>query len=280
MFVGSGGRTVPANLTELRANVATARETHGRRSSQAERAFNDLIRAAAENGTPLDGLRHHVTDEVERFFSSTIQGPDGHVYWDGAQRFTLNDKKDMTPRRWWFKHRYGELDRYQDLTVKCGETNCINPEHLAIERTRGYRLQWTDERALAAFQVVCMRIGYTPTMGQWAKGGWSPSIFTLTNKFGGWGRLCQRGGVQAPKHSTYVRVDRSSVLDSLRMAKRILGHWPTRDEFTSLAQQLHDAALPSSPTTIRNVLKVGWRDAIDLAGRGKPSHEDTPTRKG
>ena len=63
------------------------------------------------------------------------------------------------------------------------------------------------------------------------------------------------------------------------MATKLIGRPPTRDEFTSLAQQLHDAGLPSSPTTVRNVLKVGWREAVDMAGR-ETSREDAQATKG
>ncbi len=171
-----------ATLHDLRQNLTATRETHGRRSSQAERAFSDLCRAAAEAGMPLDGLRHHTANEVERFFSWTIPGVDGHVYWDGPRRFVRNDGRDRTPLRWWWQHRYGNLDRSDDLAVKCGERNCINPEHAAKERVRGYGLRYTDEQIFGALRVMAMRLGKTPSSREWAKSGRSPKdSFTFCN---------------------------------------------------------------------------------------------------
>ncbi len=269
-----------ATLHELRANLGAVREVYGRRSSHAERAFSLLCRAAADNGTPLDGLRHHVADEVERFFSYTIPGPDGHVYWDGPKRFTMNDGRDMIPRRWWFKHATGTLDKGQDLAVRCGEKHCINPEHMAIEKLRGYRLQWTDERALAAFQVVCMRLGQTPSIREWNAAGYKPSSFTLVDRFGGWGGVCRRAGVNLPPRTIALTVNRDGCIQALRLARGLLGRWPTRDEFEAQRQQLHNAGLPSSPSTIRKYLGALWKDCLDQAGREAGSREDTQATKG
>lgn len=267
-------------LHELRTNLVTVRETHGRRSSQAEQAFSELVRAAATNGTPLDGLRHHTVNEVERFFSWTIAGVDGHVYWDGPNRFVMNNGHEMKPRRWWFKHVTGTLDKGQDLGVQCGEKSCINPEHMAIERLRGYKMRWTDERAISAFQVVVMRLGYTPTNREWDRRHFSPSSFTLSQKFGGWFDICRRAGVSLPARTTTAKSDPESVLEALRFAKRLVGNWPTRDEFEKCRQQLHDAGLPSSATTVRKTMGVLWKDCLDLAGREAGAREETPTRNG
>lgn len=264
-----------ATLHELRTDLLTAREAYGRRSSQAERAFSDLCRAAAENGTPLDGLRHHTVNEVERFFSWTIPGLGGHVYWDGPKRFFRNDGMTRAPLRWWWQHRYGNLDNSDDLVVKCGEANCINPEHASKERIRGTALRYTDQALLGALQVLAGRIGRTPSTSDWVKAGNAPSRWVFEKRFGSWGNAVAAAGLPAARNP-YAKTSPATVIAGIRFVRRELGHWPTWDEYPTVADKLREAGLP---TSIHAAMRLygSWPKARQAAGDPNPMPTDRET---
>lgn len=261
-----------ATLHELRTNLTTVRETHGRRSSQAEQAFSELVRTAADNGTPLDGLRHHTANEVERFFSWTIPGIDGHVYWDGPKNFTRNDKRTRTPLRWWWQHRYGNLADSDDLVLKCGEANCVNPEHAAKERVRGVALRYSDESMLGGLQVLAARLGHSPTTREWDHGGRKPSSTTLIHRFGAWENALSAAGL-AMTTNAFKRATPERVLEAIRFARDLVGHWPSWDEYVSCRDQLKAAGLPSTITAAMRIYG-SYPKARQAAGGPASSHAE------
>lgn len=284
-----------ATLHELRSDLAEAREIHGRRSSHAERAFNRLVKASAEAGTPLDGLRHHTANEVERFFSWTIQGPDGHVYWDGpSNRFYRNDGGCNTPRRWWFNHVHGDLTKNDDLAVKCGERNCINPEHVAKERTRGFAVRYSDDQIFGALKVMAIRLGKTPSSKDWLKSGRSPKHSSIEERYGSWARAIELAGLP-PVENIYIAVTPDRALAGIRFAKKALGYWPSSEQYQALRDKLRAAGHPTSSWPAQRLFG-SWPKARRAAGapeniyseaqkrshasRDKPSREDTQPRKG
>lgn len=64
--------SVAQQLRPFRERLDEARETHGRRSGHAQRAFEALFRESVRLGQPLDSLRKYARDEDERFFANTI----------------------------------------------------------------------------------------------------------------------------------------------------------------------------------------------------------------
>ena len=283
-----------ATLHELRSDLVAARETHGRRSSQAERAFSNLCRAAADAGTPLDGLRHHTENEVERFFSWTIPGVDEHVYWDGPKAFVRNDKKARTPLRYWWQHRYGNLANSDDLVVKCGERNCINPEHAAKERRRGYMLRYTDSEIFGSLQVLAERLEKTPSSADWKKSGRRPHASSIEERYGSWANAVSAAGLP-PVVNVYLRVSPERVLAGIKFAKRTLGHWPSTAQYQALRVELRAAGHPTS-SSIGVRIFGSWPKARQAAGapeniwsegqkrrfarREVPPREDAQTREG
>lgn len=251
-------------LHELRVDLQTAREVYGRRSSQAERAFSNLCRAASENGTPLDGLRHHTENEVERFFSYTIAGVDGHVYWDGPKAFTRNDKRSRTPLRWWWQHRYGNLANSDDLVVKCGEANCINPEHAAKERNRGYMLRYTDHEIFGALQVMAERLGKTPSSADWKKSGRRPHASSIEERYGSWAKAISAANLP-PVVNVYLRVSPERVIAGIKFAKRKLGYWPSSEQYQALRVELRAHGHPTS-SSIGQRIFGSWPKARQAAG--------------
>lgn len=238
-----------SRLTHLRQNIVDARETYGRRSSQAQQAFEMLVREAAEAGAPLDGLRRHAQNETERFFAYTVNGTDGHVYWDGKKSFRRNDGKYRSPRRWWWAHTHdGQLTSKDDLAVRCGETNCINPEHCEIERLRGVRIHWTQERIIGAIQVATMRLGHTPTSTEWEKLRLSPTDNVIRDRFGDWAKARAAAGVEPPPGPTapesHIKFTREELIAGIQLVHQLTGRWPTVKEYNACRHQLHDAGLP------------------------------------
>lgn len=241
-----------ATLHELRQNLAETKEREGRRSSKTQRAFEALVRGAAEAGAPLGGLRHHVADETERFFSYTIPGPDGHVYWDGARTFVRNDGGRRTPLRWWWQRKYGNLDSSDDLANKCGEKNCVNPEHYAKERVRGNGLRYSDEKILGALQVAVMRLGHTPTSAEWDALHLSPSGRVISSRFGTWERAVAAAGLPETVFVSKAK-DRTSILRGIQFVRRAFGRWPSEKDYRLFTKELAEAGLPTTAEAARRL---------------------------
>ena len=262
-------------LHELRQNLSETREQYGRRSSRTAEAFQALVRAAAEAGTPLDGLRHHTENEVERFFSWTIPGVDGHVYWDGAKSFFQNNGTKRTPVRWWFHHKYENLpDSYGDLVNKCGERHCINPEHFAKERARGMLRHWTHERIIGAMQVAAMRLGHTPTSKEWTALGLTPSEETIRARFDNWERATEAAGLPPAEWSSKPR-GKTDVLRGIQLVRKILGKWPTQQEYKTCGAELKAAGLPVTMGSARR--HYGTFAAARVAAGGHTSRQQERT---
>lgn len=267
-----------ATIHELRQNLATTRQQYGRRSSRTAEAFQALVRAAAENGTPLDGLRHHVENEVERFFSWTIAGVDGHVYWDGPKTFFQNNGSGRRPRRWWWHHKYGNLpDSYDDLAVKCGEPNCINPEHMAKERVRGYGRAWTDQAMLGGLQVCAMRLGHSPSSTEWDEIGREPSHTSIATRFGSWANAISAAGLP-PNIDRRGKVTPEKALEGIRFARDILGHWPSWDEYRRLGKRLLEAGYPATITAAMRIYG-SWPKARMAAGGPESTRTEGQLRR-
>jgi hypothetical protein len=254
------------DLRVLREELAELRRTHERRSSVVAEAFCRLVREAAAQGQPLDGLRRHTADEVERFFAQTIPGPDGHVYWDGAKSFTRNDGKTRIPRRWWWAHKHGrELGQHEDLIPTCGESSCVNPDHCEIGRGLR-RLRFGREAMLGSLKVGALRLGHAPTWDEWTTLGLRPSQTTFKQRFGSWGRALREAGLTPTRPTQYAPVTPAQCIESLRFLRTQLGRWPSSKDFDDSRQLLVAAGLPSSSSTIAKY-PGPWREALRKAGR-------------
>jgi hypothetical protein len=247
---------------------AAARVNYPRRSTQQREAFENLFRAAIKAGQPLDALRRYAANETERFFAQTLDGTDGHVYWDGSSNgFKRNDRKIRSPRRWWWAHLLGtELGPYEDLVPTCGELKCINPEHCEVGRGLRRR-QFTDAQMLGAVQVAALRLGRAPRAGEWETLGLKPSYKLYKIRFGAWKKVVLAAGLEYthPRHGG-IKASPELCLESLRHLHTVLGHWPNEGEFRRNKALLHEAHLPAAPGTIRKNLGL-WNDALRKAGK-------------
>jgi hypothetical protein len=254
------------DLRVLREELVELRRTHPRRSSVVAEAFGRLFRASCAAGLPLDGLRKHTGDEIERFFAQTIPGLDGHVYWDGARYgFARNDGKLRTPRRWWWAHVNGvEPGQYEDIVSTCGEQNCINPEH--CEQGRGLRRERVGREAmLGSVRVAALRLGRAPNSMEWNTLGLNPTRKTLVQRFGSWENVIREAGVEYG-HIPGRKASPRLCIEALRFARKQLGHWPSYREFLRVAPLLRAEGLPSASVTIRKHLG-GWAEALYKAGK-------------
>lgn len=256
------------DLRVLRKELAALREVHPPGSSVVVEAFERLVRAGDAVGQPLDGLRRHTSDEVERFFAQTIPGPDGHVYWDGpSSGFVRNDKKNRVPRRWWWAHKNGhELGQHQDLVPTCGERHCINPDHCEVGRGLR-RLRFDSQAMLGKLQVVALRLGRAPTTKEWETLGITPSVSLFQQRFGSWPDAVRQAGFTPIHSSTEFAASTPSIcIAALRAVREAAGHWPTRKEFEHHRPLLKEKELPSSSSTIKKYLGP-WTEALRKAGK-------------
>jgi hypothetical protein len=238
------------DLRELRDELTRVREEHGRRSAEAAEAFEELVRASAAQGKPVDALRRYTANEVERFFSSTIPGPDGHVYWDGPKSgFTRNDGKNRVARRWWWGHRAGvEPGPYEDVVATCGDLNCINPEHCQAGRDLRRR-RFSDEQMLGSVKVAALRLGRPPRMKEWGRLGLEPSANIFRLRFGGWSNVIRQAGLTyVPQQG--VKASPEECVAAIRRFHALTGNWPTTKTLRTQAAALHAAGLPSGASTI------------------------------
>lgn len=253
-------------LHELRAELRAIRERGGYGSASAGKAkFDELCAEANRQGRPLSQLRIHSPDEVERFFARTIPGPSGHVYWRGGKFFFRNDGKSRRPIRWWWQHKYGELDSRLDLLNVCGDPACINPEHARIERVRGGQRTVSDESLFGFAQVLHMRIGRSPSRAEWNRAEPPISHDAVSLRFqGSWARFLRSAGLPEYVQPHDNAPGPGGCIASLRAARDLIGHWPSRSEFLSVADQLKAQGYTGRDNTIRKYLGR-WPDAIKAA---------------
>lgn len=255
-------------LRLLRDEYELVKAETPRRSYRRQQAFENLFRAAAKEGQPLDALRRYTADEGERFFAQTIPGIDGHVYWDGwVDRFKRNDGKTRVPRRWWWAHVHGaEPGYYEDIVPTCGELNCINPEH--CEQGRGLRRQrFTTEQMLGAIRVAALRLGRAPVSTEWDGLGLKPSRTLYKLRFGTWGNAIRSAGLEyVHSHDGGYSASPADCIEAIRHVRKALGHWPTVTEFRASGELLGKANLPTDRRTVMKHLGP-WHEALRKAGK-------------
>lgn len=255
-----------ATLQEIRSELLAVRAAGGYGSASKGKAlFDQLCAEAARQGRPLTMLNLYSPNEVERFFSRTLPGPDGHVYWTGGKVFRRNDGANRLPIRWWWQHKHGPITAFEDVTLTCGDAKCINPEHAQVGRSER-RMMFTDTQMIGSLQVAAMRAGHTPSELEWAALGLRPSATNYRLRFGSWTNACRAAGLKPKGGRTESE---ASAIASLRHVLTFLGHWPSATEFVShvVRDELRRVGLPSAHTTIRSYLGGIWADALRKAGK-------------
>ena len=253
------------DLHELRDELSLQRELHGRRSIEAQVAFENLFRTSVRIGRPLDRLRQFSTDEVERFFAQTRNGPEGHVYWLGGKVFRRNDGKQRRPVRWWYEHLHGPISPYEDVVQNCGQSSCINPDHAIIGRDVKRR-RFSDEQMIGTLQVAAMQLGHPPTTTEFTNNRYTPTVGVYKLRFGSWLKAIAAAGLgedfQTGYRARQATPERARA--SLREARRFLGHIPGYDEYRSpvLREHLRELGLLTSQTSVKRQIGPSWQDAI------------------
>lgn len=265
----STGTTLPVpSLRELRADLEQAKQIYGRRSSQALAAFQRLMTWSYEIGEPLDGLRQHTGDEIERFFAFTIHGPDGHVYWIGPNVFKRNDRSTRLPIRWWWEHRNGEIAQKDSVVSFCGERTCINPEHALFLDASASRRRYTDEAMIGALQVYALRIGKTPTTDEWQQARLAPSMGSYVNRFGSWRNAIRAAGLPPTAIGGQNKASPEKMIEVLQVLRTYLNRWPSTTDFNrpDVRRFLDSRGLPKARMNVYNHLG-SWAEALRKAGK-------------
>ena len=254
-----------AALADLQAEYRQLRaedtETGVHRLATAN-AYGRWFNRACADGTPPDALRVHTADEVERFFARTIQGPDGHVYWDGnlAKGFRRNDGRYRKATWWWWERVHGPAERGR-LDPSCGEQHCINPEHLVFVPWGDIKQRYSDMQIIGALQVAAMRLGHPPTTSEWRRLDISPTDTIIAQRFGSWSNALRAAGLEPRER---VVASEEQCIASVRFVSRLVGHAASRQEMRAHARELGEAGLPSGTTVERRFGR--WADVLRKAG--------------
>jgi len=230
-----------------------------------ERSFREAIAA----GKQPDALRRYCTDEVERFWSRTNPGPDGHVYWVGGESFVTNEGRHTQPRRWAWKRRHGaNLSKFVSVLPACGEANCVAPAHLVVEARRHAPRRFTDDMAIGTAQVFAMRHGHPPGMKMWRSNpDLRPSTATVRHRFGSWDNFLRAAGLdpaKVPSRAVRFRWTDDDLIAAVRAGVAELGYVPSGNEWHRRFDARED--LPSLKTLTRRVGDGSWLVVLERAG--------------
>lgn len=261
----------------------TARELHDelRRvvanpdAQAAERvgAFEAYFRQACVEGNSPDALSNRSPDEVERFWSRTVPGPDGHTYWTGGKSFKRNDGRQRVPRRWVWEHTTGDkLAPTTDVFTSCGEQSCVTFAHLTVGRSTS-RQWYRDETIIGRLQVFAMRLGRTPSRNEWRVERLLPTDTVVARRFGSWSRFVRAAGLppyvsQQEHEATY---DDATLVQGLRELAALLGHPPTSQDWQRHRDWAKSRGYPTDRKTIQRRIgnapgRGSWDRALKRAG--------------
>lgn len=196
---GRSYRELDALFRDLRSEYADD-PTPRKWARQSACYFARSVRACQE-GRPLDQLRIYSPDEEERFWAQTIDGPDGHVYWQGSQTFRDNGGGYQNPQRWVWQRTHGKLDYGEQIVSGCGTENCVAAEHLRHRPRReraGYGM--SDEQVIGGLQALALRLGHAPSARDWNEAGHKLGAAGVAWRFGKtWPRALAAAGLRAQR---------------------------------------------------------------------------------
>jgi hypothetical protein len=254
-------------LAELRADYddLNARWRNGEpwlkaRTGDAYRAW---FRQSIAEGRSPDALRKHSPIESERFFARVIPGPDGHCYWNGGNVFRRNDGKTRNPRSWWWEHVHSRITDRGIVKPTCGEPHCITVEHQRLAPWSEIKQHFTDAQCIGALQVATMRLGHSPTTGEYDALGLRPRSTGLINRYSSWTRALTAAGLPATSHDTRFKEvwTMQDCIDALQGSTRKRRAVPSGRWWERTKQR------PSYWTMMR---RFGtWKNALRAAGLGK-----------
>lgn len=237
------------------------RQEHGRGTGRGLVLFHALVKAYADSGQRIDQLHSHNPVEEERFFQYVVQGANGHSFWLGRREFVKNGGSKKNPRYWWWAHVHG-TNPYR-IAPQCGEINCINPAHQAIDDKRDRKQIYQDHTILGALQVWEMKHGRAPSRKLWIRDGMKPSAVLICQRFGNWSNALTLAGMTPPRPD-YFTHSPETCIDALRYLKTLLGRWPTGEDYKRCRKELQSEGLPSSGTTVRAHFG-SWAKALEAA---------------
>jgi hypothetical protein len=223
-------------------------------------AYNAWFRQCCKEGRSPSSLREHSADEAERFWARTVAGPDGHVYWTSGRLFRKNDGKSTRPQRWAWSAAGRDLNAYIEIENTCGEGNCVNPEHMQVRPRAATRVRFSDERAIAALQVLKMRLGFTPSRRDWDAADLPVTASAMNNRFRNWGAFCRAAGLE-PQRPSHALQPETCVRAVVELAAEI-GRPPTARDWEEHHGWLKARGFPTSPTSIRNKLGGSFTSAV------------------
>ncbi len=232
---------------------------------QTQLAYDRYWKQACAEGRPPDSLVPIAGPEDERFFSYLIPGPDGHNYWNGPKRFPLDSGGARMPRYWWYEHLHGKLPRGA-LKPVCAELSCITPTHQQFVSWADMKQRYTDQQLTGALQVVVMRLGHSPTVGEYqAESGRGPTAQIISQRFGGWHAALKSAGYGPSVNATH-KLTPEICIEALRFVARIVGRAPSNNDYAAHADELRAHGLPPGTASIRHHVGPTWDAALRRAG--------------
>jgi hypothetical protein len=225
-------------------------------------AYKRWFHQACIEGDPPDALVPRKATPEQIFKAKLIEGLDGHWYWDGYPAVNVLGTSRRPVRLALFLRDGVWPNKYVRLHPKCGEKNCIRPEHQE-EEGWGSRTYWTKDRILASQQVAVMRLGHAPTRKEWERNRYKPSGEWIIRKFHSWEEFLAAGG---QKSTPPRRYSNETMLKAVREATELLGRPPTQQDWFDLRSWLKQRGYPSSPSWIKQKLNMPWSQVIQKAG--------------
>jgi hypothetical protein len=257
---------VNATAAELQAEFRRLRDEDqetGQKRMATVSAYNRWFHQACIEGNPPDALQPNAGTELERFFARTIPGLDGHTYWAPKNLiFYLSGGGTRRARWWWYEHVNGPQGRGR-LESVCGERNCITPSHQFYVTWALTKRRYTDEQLLGALQAVALKIGHTPTTGEYDAICAKPVRAIIALRFGGWESAVRAAGLAPTAKPIRMPATVEQCVAAVRFVTERIGHSPTEEEFRVHSAELRAAGLHSSPSTIYRCVG-SWPKALEI----------------
>ena len=139
---------------------------------------------------------------------------------------------------------------------------------------RGTPRRFPDERIIGALQVMAMRLGHTPNSKEWDRRHGRPTGKIVLQRFGSWEKAIAAAGLPQPVYRNRT-VKKRAVLEGIRLAHKVLGKWPSEEEYRLAKSELRAAGLPTTNRPAKRLFGT-YVEARKAAGGPDRQREGRP----